>query len=48
MSRKQKINTKSSTEAELMGVDDATNFVMWVSLFVVEYIVPFPNIYDMW
>jgi hypothetical protein len=29
MSSKQKINTKSSTEAELVGVDDAMNFVVW-------------------
>ena len=32
-SSKQKINTKSSTEAELVGVDDAMNFVIWVKLF---------------
>jgi hypothetical protein len=34
MSLKQKINTKSSTEAELVGVNDAMNFVEWVQLFV--------------
>jgi hypothetical protein len=34
MSLKQKINTKSSTEAELVGVDDAMNFVEWIQLFV--------------
>ena len=33
MSTKQKINTKSSTEAELVGVDDAMNFVVWSKLF---------------
>jgi len=33
MSLKQKINTKSSTEAELVGVDDAMNFVVWTKLF---------------
>jgi hypothetical protein len=33
MSLKQKINTKSSTEAELVGVDDAMNFVEWIQLF---------------
>jgi hypothetical protein len=32
MSIKQKINTKSSTEAELVGVDDAMNFVEWIQL----------------
>jgi hypothetical protein len=36
MSLKQKINTKSSTEAELVGVDDALNFVEWIQLFVGE------------
>jgi hypothetical protein len=38
MSIKQKINTKSSTEAELLGVDDAMNFVEWIQLFVVQQI----------
>jgi hypothetical protein len=38
MSLKQKINTKSSTEAELVGVDDAMNFVEWIQLFVQQQI----------
>ena len=29
MSLKQKINTKGSTEAKLVGVNDAINFVIW-------------------
>jgi hypothetical protein len=29
-SMKQKINSKSSTKAELIGVDDALNFLVWV------------------
>ena len=33
LSCKQKINTKSSTEAELVGVDDAMTFVMWMKHF---------------
>ena len=33
ISAKQKINTKSSTEAELYGVDDAMTFVMWMKHF---------------
>ena len=33
ISAKQKINPKSSTEAELVGVDDATTFVMWMKHF---------------
>jgi hypothetical protein len=34
MSLEQKINTKSSTEAKLVGVDVAMNSVKWVQLFV--------------
>jgi hypothetical protein len=34
----QKINTKSSTGAELVGVDGAMNFVEWIQLFVGEQI----------
>ena len=33
ISAKQKINTKSSTEAELVGVDDAMTFVIWMKHF---------------
>jgi hypothetical protein len=34
ISRKQKLNTKSSTEAELLGVDDATTLILWTKLFL--------------
>jgi hypothetical protein len=34
LSRKQKLNTRSSTEAELVGVDDALNQVLWTKLFL--------------
>jgi hypothetical protein len=43
MSLKQKINTKSSTEAELVGVDDAMNFVEWIQLFVEQQIKSINN-----
>lgn len=33
MSCKQKVNTKSSTEAKVVGVDDAMTFVMWMQHF---------------
>ena len=33
ISAKQKINTKSSTEAELIVVDDAMTFVTWMKNF---------------
>ena len=33
-SSKQKINTRSSTEAELVGVNDALTMVIWVRLFL--------------
>jgi hypothetical protein len=36
MSLKQKIYTKSSTEAKLVAVDDAMNFAKWIQLFVEE------------
>ena len=35
-SRKQKLNTKSSTEAELVGVDDAMGAVLWTRYFLQE------------
>jgi hypothetical protein len=34
ISTKQKINTKSSTEAELVGVNDAMPLVMWTPNFL--------------
>ena len=33
LSSKQKVNTKSTTEAELVGVDDKMTFVMWMKHF---------------
>jgi hypothetical protein len=36
MSSKQKIKTKSSTKAELIGVGDTMNFVVWIQLFMGE------------
>ena len=33
-SRKQKLNTRSSTEAELVGADDAANMILWTKLFM--------------
>jgi hypothetical protein len=34
MSRKQKLNTRSSTEAELVGVDDAATMILWTKHFM--------------
>jgi hypothetical protein len=34
ISRKQKLNTRSSTESELVGVDDASTPILWTKLFV--------------
>ena len=34
MSRKQKLNTRSSTEAELVGVDDMATMILWTKLFM--------------
>ena len=36
MSRKQKLNTKSSTTAELVRADDATTMMLWTKLFMEE------------
>ena len=33
-SRKQKLNSRSSTEAELIGVDDAITQVLWTKQFM--------------
>ncbi len=33
---KQKINTKSSTEAELVGVDDSLGYILWARYFMME------------
>ena len=34
LSRKQKLNTRSSTEAELVAVDDASTLILWTQLFL--------------
>ena len=34
LSTKQKVNTRSSTEAELVGVDDIISKVLWTKLFI--------------
>ena len=34
LSRKHKINTRSSTEAELVGADDASQPILWTKLFM--------------
>jgi Reverse transcriptase (RNA-dependent DNA polymerase) len=34
ISRKQKLNTRSSTEAELVGADDAATMILWTKLFM--------------
>jgi hypothetical protein len=36
MSKKQKLNTKSSTECEIVGVDDTSLQMMWMRYFVEE------------
>ena len=33
---KQKINTKSSMEAELVGVDDTLGYILWAGYFMIE------------
>ena len=36
MSNKQKLNTRSSTEAELVSVNDAMALVLWMRMFLIE------------
>jgi hypothetical protein len=36
ISRKQKLNTRSSTEAELVGADDAMSLILWTKSFLKE------------
>ena len=45
---KQKINTKSSTEAELIAIDDAMTQVLWTRHFLAAQgePVPFTTIYQ--
>ena len=38
-STKQKINARSSTEAELVGKDDYVSKVLWTKLFIEEQIL---------
>ena len=42
LSNKQKVNSTSSTVAEIIGVDDAMNFVMWVKLFIEQQVQNLP------
>ena len=36
ISRKQKLNTRSSTEAELVAADDVSVMILWTKLFLEE------------
>ena len=36
ISMKQKLNTKSSTDAELVGADDASVMILWTRMFMEE------------
>jgi hypothetical protein len=36
ISRKQKFNSKSSTESELVGADDVSIMILWTKLFLEE------------
>jgi hypothetical protein len=33
---KHKINMKSSTEAEIVGVDDSLGYILWARYFMIE------------
>jgi hypothetical protein len=36
ISRKQKLNTRSSTETELVAVDEISTIILWTKLFLEE------------
>jgi len=36
MSRKQKLNTRNTCEAELVGADDMSILILWIKLFLEE------------
>ena len=40
VSRKQKLNTKSSTEAELVGANGISSLILWTKLFMEEQCYP--------
>ena len=40
ISRKQKLNTRSSTESELVGVDDISTMILWTKLFLEKHNLP--------
>ena len=40
MSKNQKLNTRSSTEAELVGADDAATMILWTGLFMEQQDYP--------
>ena len=42
LSNKQKVNSTSSTVAEIIDMDDAMNFEMWVKLFVEQQVLNLP------
>ena len=43
MSKKQKLVTRSSTESELVGLDDALTFIMWAKYFFEEQAKELPE-----
>ena len=44
VSRKQKLNTRSSTEAELVAVDDAMSHILWSRNFLISQGIPLKSV----
>jgi hypothetical protein len=40
---KQKLTTRSSTESELVGIDDTITFIEWISLFIKCQVEEYPD-----
>ena len=46
-SSSQKVNTRSLTESELVGVDDGIRFVEWASLYSKEQVKEYPAVHPL-
>ena len=48
VTQKQKLNTRSSTKAELIGVNDAATVVLWTKLFMESQVLQGDKLKKFW